>query len=326
MHELMSIQDSTPILLEGTAVQQQTWLQAWLAYLPDAQFSPATIDSYRKSAREWAGYLLSQQVTQPNPTTFAAWITFLLKTRGFSQGSMATYTSAIKSFYRWTESRNLYPNISRSARIPVKKRTTPLPCPTPDQIREMLQTLPKDAPGSLRTIALIQVMYSCALRCVSLQRAKLRDLDLEQGILRHQSKGHIDKDSVAILSGTAKAALREYLNTRPDAKPDSPLFLSIRRNRSGKGLHSSAMRAIVLHLAESVGLVSRSTQTKKVIGRGHFSAHSIRRASITRVYDQFGLHEAQTFAGHASSDTTRQAYARVKAHEMLQKLSGAMDL
>ena len=63
-----------------------------------------------------------------------------------------------------------------------------------------------------------------------------------------------------------------------------------------------------------------------LLNPGVFSAHSLRRSALTTAADAEGLEAAQALAGHARIETTRKAYVRVKMHERLRRVAGALDL
>jgi integrase len=154
----------------------------------------------------------------------------------------------------------------------------------------------------------------------------VEDLDFIAGTLRHQPKGHRAKDAIAVLSQTALEALKSYLVARSNLTGSSALFEAAgnRRAKSG-GLTERTMRAIVLELTEETGL-ARRTHEGHLINPGHYSAHSIRRASITTAAEHLGMEAAQTLAGHACMDTTRRAYARVNKYRQLKSTASILDL
>jgi site-specific recombinase XerD len=327
MHEVMPV----TVMPEGNLatvqepLQQIAWIREWLRFLEITRANPSTIKLYTRSTKLWVEFLRDQQTADPTPLHVHLWASSLAQ-RGLSTASISSMTAALKSFYRWTESRGFYQDIARSLKLPSGQRRTPLPCPTREQIKDMVRATSANRISGILERAIIHVLYSTGLRCVSVERATIGDVDMQNGILRHQPKGHSDKDAVAVLSKSARQALMEYLNTRPGAQEHEPLFVRTLGKAHGKALTSRWISHVIFRLSEALGLVHRSPKTGKVIGRGHFSAHSIRRASITRIYDTFGVHAAQTFAGHASAETTTQSYARVKAHEMLTQMSETMDL
>jgi len=176
-----------------------------------------------------------------------------------------------------------------------------------------------------RDKALLAVMYSTALRCISLTRAEVCDVDFTTGTIRHQPKGHREKDTLAVLSNAANDALREYLAARGPLTDSDPLFAPVgnRHSRSGH-LTTKSMRSMVLALTEAAGLARRDSKGR-ISNPGHFSAHSIRRAAVTEAAEKLGMDVAQTLAGHASVDTTRRAYARINRYRQLQATAKILD-
>lgn len=285
-------------------------------------FASASLKPYRGAANRWLRFLGGNQ--RPTPKHVLGWI-LSLQEENLTASTAATYLAAIKSLYRWAELEDLYPNIARLVKTPKVAKDTPLPCPTGDQVREMFLSISSTSLRGLRDRALVGVLYSTALRSISICRAQVQDLDLALGTIKHQPKGHREKDAVAVLSATAREALREYFAARGPVRADSPIFTAVGNHRNDQaGLSSRSIRGIILDLAESQGLVQR-TPEGKVRDRGHYSAHAIRRAAITTIADRFGLDTARNLAGHASVDTTRRAYARVNSYRQHQLAAEALD-
>lgn len=320
---ISQVESGSEVSIRGnTDLHEALFWDWWQYHLPSVRATEATLRCYKCAGRNWLDYLQTNPGNDPSPLLFAQWINHLL-TEGKSVRTVATYAQAVRSLYRWAEASMRHANFTRAAKVPSGATDTPLPCPSTEQVKEMLQSLP-DSPKGRRDKALVEVMYSTGLRCISLFRARLGDFDVSTGTLMHQPKGHAGKDAVAVLSRTAREALGVYLMERGALDPKAPLFDSVSPHRGPNGLNTQSMRRIILSLSEGLGLVHRVAG--KVRGRGHYSAHSIRRAAVTRVADVAGLEVAQNFAGHASADTTRRSYARVKKYDQLKKLSDLMSL
>jgi integrase/recombinase XerD len=286
------------------------------------QLTESTHRSYTNVIRAWLALLGSEG--RPTPRHVTSWV-IAMHESGKAAATISSYLAGLKSAYRWTETEDLYVNIARAAKSPRVSKDTPLPCPTTDQVRTMFQTVPTTSLRGLRDRALVAILYSTALRTISICRAQVQDLDLAAGTIRHQPKGHREKDAVAVLSVSAREAMRDYFAARGPVRSDMPLFVSAGNRRNDQaGLSSRSIRAVILDLAEAQGLVQR-TPEGKVRDRGHYSAHSIRRAAITTIAERFGLDSARNLAGHASVDTTRRAYARVNSYRQHQLAAEALD-
>ncbi len=299
------------------------WLDEYLpAEIRAGTLAETTLRPYRHAASRWCAFLAIE--ARPSPLHVTTWVVSLRES-GKAPSTVAGYLAAIKSCYRWLESEACYPNIARSVRSPRVLKDTPLPCPTSVAVEAMYRSISSMSLQGLRDRALIAVLYSTALRTISVCRARVEDVDLTTATLRHQPKGHAGKDAVAVLSATATEALRAYLGMREPLRGDAPLFTAAGNRRNDEsGLTSRSIRAIVLGLAETQGLALR-TADGRIRNRGHYSAHAIRRASITAVAERLGLDAARTLAGHASVDTTRRAYARVNSYRQLQLAATTLD-
>ncbi len=299
------------------------WLDEHLpAEIRAGTLAETTLKPYRHAASTWCAFLAIE--ARPTPRHVPAWVV-ALRDSGKAPATIAGYLAAIKSCYRWLESEGVYPNIARSVRSPKVSRDAPLPCPTSAAVEAMYRSINNSSLRGLRDRALISLLYSTALRTISVCRARVDDVDLTAGTLRHQPKGHATKDAVAVMSVTATDALRTYLATREPLRREAPLFAAVGNRRNDEsGLTSRSIRAIVLELSEAQGLAQR-TPDGRIRNRGHYSAHAIRRASITAVAERLGLDAARTLAGHASVDATRRAYARVNSYRQLQLAATTLD-
>lgn len=324
MHDL-PVSEITDIAVVG---DHRQLIEYWLeTYLPEriasGELALNTLSPYRRAIRSWLEHI--GVTPRPTPTMVSGWVA-KQRLAGLGANTISTYLAAVKSLYRWAESQDAYPNIARSVRGPVVRRDTPLPCPPAEEIADLFRSLPARNAREARNRALLAVLYSTALRTISVCRAKVEDLDLQAGTLRHQPKGHRDKDAVAVLSPTAVEALRDYMAHRLVVLPYDALFTSERNYTRGaaKGLTSRAIRGILLEMWEVRGMVRRDA-AGHVTNPGHYSAHALRRAAVTVIAERFGLDHARTLAGHASVDTTRRAYARVNSYKQLQQASQALD-
>jgi site-specific recombinase XerD len=299
------------------------WLEVALpAAVALGELTEGSIRPYRQAVTRWLQYLAGSDL--PTPANVKEWVA-TMRASGLSHASVGTYLAGIKSCYRYLESQDSYPNIARAVRSPRARNDTPLPCPSGEIVAEMFRSIPSDAIQGLRNRALLAVMYSTALRCVSLLRALVEDVDFGAGTLRHQPKGHREKDAIAVLSTTASTALAEYIAARGPLTKTAPLFAPVGNRRSASGhLSTRSMRAVVLSLSEIAGLARRSNDGK-LLNPGHFSAHAIRRAAVTVAVETLGLESGQVLAGHSSAEVTKRSYARVDKYRQLQATAKALD-
>ena len=168
---------------------------------------------------------------------------------------------------------------------------------------ERLLSQPKGTePAALRDRALLEVMYACGLRASEAIGLEVRDVDLEERVLRARGKG--SKERIVPIGATAAGAVRIYLQRgRPAlvkgiAQPT--LFLNFR----GGSLTRQGLYKIVRRHAESAGLADR------------MSPHTLRHTFATHLLTGgCDLRSVQEMLGHADVATT-QLYTHLSSQRL----------
>ena len=180
------------------------------------------------------------------------------------------------------------------------KRSEKLPrVLTTEQMRSLLERIPARTPLELRDRAMLELAYSCGLRCEELVNLDLGALDFETEQLRVLGKG--SKERLLPVGEPAQHALRRYLDKgRHVLVADSrekALFLS----KSGRRLsNSDVTRRLALWTREAA------------LAAG-VSPHALRHSFATHLLEGGAdLRTIQELLGHASISTT-QVYTRVDA-------------
>jgi site-specific recombinase XerD len=168
-----------------------------------------------------------------------------------------------------------------------------------DQVRALLERIPAGTPLELRDRAMLELAYSCGLRCEEIVNLDLDSLDFESERLRVLGKG--SKERLLPVGEPAQRALRRYAERgRPallSARGEPALFLS----KSGRRLsNSDVTRRLALWIREAA------------VGAG-VSPHALRHSFATHLLEGGAdLRAIQELLGHASISTT-QVYTRVDA-------------
>lgn len=166
-----------------------------------------------------------------------------------------------------------------------------------EQLRSLLERIPARSPLELRDRAMLELAYSCGLRCEEIVSLDLGALDFESEQLRVRGKG--GKERLLPIGEPAQRALRRYLDRGRHAlaadQGEQALFLS----KSGRRLSSSdvtrRLRLWVRETAPAAGV----------------SPHSLRHSFATHLLEGGAdLRTIQELLGHASISTT-QVYTRV---------------
>ena len=170
---------------------------------------------------------------------------------------------------------------------------------TGEQVRSLLERIPARTPLELRDRAMLELAYSCGLRCEEIVNLDAGSFDFETEQLRVLGKG--SKERLLPVGEPAQRALERYLTRGRHAlatDPDqSALFLS----KSGRRLSSS-------DITRRLGLWVREAALAAGV-----SPHALRHSFATHLLEGGAdLRTIQELLGHASISTT-QIYTRVDA-------------
>jgi integrase/recombinase XerC len=156
---------------------------------------------------------------------------------------------------------------------------------------------------TLRNRAMLEVLYSSGIRVSELAGLNMRDIDLNQGIIRVLGKGN--KERIAMLGSKAQEALKAYLEERkqpPFTKNTEAVFLGIR----GERIYPRAVQRLVKEAAGKGGVSKDPTP------------HALRHTFATHLLDAGAdLRTIQEMLGHASLSTT-QKYTKVSVQRLLE--------
>lgn len=170
---------------------------------------------------------------------------------------------------------------------------------TVEQMRSLLERIPARAPLELRDRAMLELAYSCGLRCEEIVNLDQGAMDFESEQLRVLGKG--SKERILPVGEPAQQALRLYLERGRQAlatdRREPALFLS----KSGRRLSNS-------DVTRRLGLWTREAAMAAGV-----SPHSLRHSFATHLLEGGAdLRTIQELLGHASISTT-QVYTRVDA-------------
>jgi integrase/recombinase XerC/integrase/recombinase XerD len=223
---------------------------------------------------------------------------------GLSQGGAAPATVARKL----AAIRGLFDHLVRSERIGQNpadlvsspKRDQKLPqVMTGEQVRTLLERIPATTPLELRDRAMLELAYSCGLRCEEIVLLDLGAFDFETEQLRVLGKG--SKERLLPVGEPAQRALSAYLERGRGALANDGSERALCLSKSGRRLsNSDVTRRLALWVREAALA-------------GGVSPHSLRHSFATHLLEGGAdLRIIQELLGHASISTT-QVYTRVDA-------------
>lgn len=222
-----------------------------------------------------------------------------LSSAGAAPASVARKLAAIRGFFDFlVRSERLGQNPADLVSSPKREDNLPRVL-SAEQMRALLEGIPAHTPLELRDRAMLELAYSCGLRCEEIVNLDSGSLDFETEQLRVLGKG--SKERLLPVGELAQQALRRYAERgRPalaDDRREPALFLS----KNGRRLsNSDVTRRLALWIREAA------------IGAG-VSPHSLRHSFATHLLEGGAdLRTIQELLGHASISTT-QVYTRVDA-------------
>jgi site-specific recombinase XerD len=246
---------------------------------------------------EWAGAqdLAPGDVRHRDVRRYAAG----LSTAGAAPATVARKLAAIRGLYGFlvrTERAGQNP----AELVSSPKRAEHLPkVLTTEQVRSLLERIPAHTPLELRDRAMLELAYSCGLRCEEIVNLDEGALDFETEQLRVLGKG--SKERLLPVGEPAQRALRRYTERGRRALATDPRERALFLSKSGRRLSNS-------DVTRRLGLWTREAAIA-----GGVSPHSLRHSFATHLLEGGAdLRTIQELLGHASISTT-QVYTRVDA-------------
>ncbi len=268
-------------------------------------YSPRTIDNYKSKLERFASWCSDDGLTRAADVQLATFDRYAqhLTRRGHGPSSRKDVLGVLRGFFGWLHRERLILHNPADGLVlrPIRRRLrAPL---THAQVEQLAESIDLTCADGLRDRAVIEVLYSTAMRVSELCALEIYDLDEQRGfILIRCGKGR--KDRWVPIGDRALLWVSRYLGqARPEllgAGSTSRLFLRA-------DAHPLARRNVSLRLSQqaiAAGLKQR------------VSAHALRHSAATEML----LHGASTrviqeLLGHASLAST-QRYTHLTASHL----------
>jgi site-specific recombinase XerD len=228
--------------------------------------------------------------------------------RRFAAGLSAAGAAPATVARKLASIRGLYGFLVRTERVgsnpaelvPSPKRAQSLPkVLSVEQMRSLLERIPARTPLELRDRAMLELAYSCGLRCEEIVNLDTAAVDFESEQLRVLGKG--SKERILPIGEPAQRALRRYLDRGRRGLAGDPRELALFLSKSGRRLSNS-------DVTRRLGLWTREAALAAGV-----SPHALRHSFATHLLEGGAdLRTIQELLGHASISTT-QVYTRVDA-------------
>lgn len=207
--------------------------EEFIQYLKEKDRAEATIVAYGKDIEQLLAYAKACGRNKVNEITEEDVRGFLskLEHENYTKKSISRKINSIKTFFRYAKS-NEYVILDPSAPIVHPKFETP-----PPRILEAKEyrALRDASQGDIRTYAVIELLLQTGIRIGELSNLKIKDVEINEttktGRITIAESRATNARTIPLNSRIGKALLA-YLDTRPNAKKDEPLFIT----RTGNAL------------------------------------------------------------------------------------------
>ena len=237
-----------------------------------------------------------------------------LEMEGKSGLTITSYLTSLRLFYQWVEAEGVYPNIAKVLNLPKRTkefRHQPL---RPQQAKELLTEVEES--GSLRDIAIMNLLARTGLRTIEVVRADVGDITFKGGqrVLMVRGKGRDEKDNFVILTDKTYKPIAEYLSERGCVRMTDPLFTSESNRDRGQRMTTRSISRIAKNNLREIGLDDKV-----------FTAHSLRHTTAVSILRGGGtLEDCQLTLRHSNPATTQIYTAFVDEERRLNRQAEAL--
>jgi len=265
----------------------------------ERNFSPLTIDLYKREISEFGAFLRRQGLTawaqadRPVARNYLAW----LASQGIAKGSLARRVAEVRSFYQFMLREGILA-VNPLAALHAPKTEKLLPeFLTVEETVALLTTPDVSKPDGLRDRAILELLYASGMRVSEIMGLNMGDVSPAQGEALVWGKG--SKERIVLVGKPALLALDNYLREgRPrllGKRQCSAIFI----NRLGGPLNQRSVQRLLEEASAAAGLTK------------HVTPHTLRHTFATHMLDGGAdLRVVQELLGHANVSTT-QIYTHV---------------
>jgi site-specific recombinase XerD len=277
------------------------WAESLIAYDRDLSGRGAAERTRRAYAVdlgqfvEWAGERSPGDLRHRDVRRYAAG----LSSGGAAPATVARKLAAIRGLFDFlVRTERIGQNPADLVSSPKREEKLPRVLST-EQMQSLLEGIPARTPLELRDRAMLELAYSCGLRCEEIVNLDLGALDFETEQLRVLGKG--SKERILPVGEPAQRALQRYCERGRHALATDPRQTALFLSKSGRRLSNS-------DVTRRLGLWVRAAALAAGV-----SPHSLRHSFATHLLEGGAdLRTIQELLGHASISTT-QVYTRVDA-------------
>jgi integrase/recombinase XerD len=268
--------------------------------------SPRTQEAYGRDLQRFAEFAEAQGITAPADVTAKVLRDYVyhLKDLGLSPASIRRNVSSVRTYFRFLIADGIVVR-DPSERLETPKRWRTLPeVLSVEEVRQLLASPTLDDPLVFRDRALLELAYGAGLRVSEWITLGVRDLMLDEGLIRVFGKG--SKERLVPIGRSAIGAVAIYLRElRPRLEKGEGKGILLLNSRGRPLTRMGAWKILRGHV-ERAGLEK------------HVSPHTLRHSFATHLLEGGAdLRAVQEMLGHADIATT-QIYTHVDREYLRQ--------
>ena len=257
-----------------------------------------TISSYKRDLLKFTSFLIDKEVSDykmVDPDTLNMFV-MELRHSNTSGKSIKRYLSSIRVFFAFLmEIGEVETNPALLIKTPKVERELPKTIDF-DDLKKMM-TINSSQYKELRSVLMIELLYSCALRVSELVGINLEDIDMNEGFVKVMGKGN--KARFSPMGQTTIDVLKSYIKQRPNCNSDA-LFINQKNTRISTRTVQNVVKKRALQVGVSINV----------------HPHLLRHAAATHfLQSSHDLRTVQEFLGHKSIKST-QVYTHLDFLEL----------
>lgn len=265
-------------------------IEKFLSYISNEKmYTHDTIKNYCIDLNQFAKYLsgTSKSITTVAKKDFENFFMHLYSI-GISPSSISRKASTFRSLFSYLLRSGLIDN-NPTHGIQTPRIEKKLPAVISINEVALLCDIPPDSPAAIRDKAIIELMYSSALRLSELSNLDIESLDLDSAYVKVLGKSK--KERLLPLGGQAIIAINSWIASRNQFNPQSnALFI----NKYGGRLSNRSIQNRLNFWVKKQGLNCK------------ISPHTLRHSCATHLLEASGdLRAVQEFLGHEDISTTQ---------------------
>ena len=274
-------------------------IEQYIAYLRvERHYAANTISAYQRDLSNLFDFCLKNKISETSAIDSDILNLFVMELRhkAISSKSIRRYLSSIRGFLDYlVKEEILTENNAKNIQSPKISHSLPKTIDF-DDLKRLLSVQSKSY-QELKSITMIEIMYSCGLRVSELVKLNISDMDLSEGFVRVKGKG--GKMRFSPIGSDAIKAIRLYLAKRPNAETRA-LFVNNNENRISSRTVQNTVKIRALEVGISVNI----------------HPHMLRHAAATHfLQSSHDLRSVQEFLGHKSIKST-QVYTHLDFLEL----------